>query len=75
MPGPNRPWSTDPDDVSQPLWLPDEGLDDVGPAVRVGTEGDNRVTSCSRSTVASSVAAGRPQPEQNRLPVVSGVWQ
>src|SRR5688500_7320487 len=82
IPGLKRPWSIDPDEVSQPLC--DVGVaDGVGvaacasgaPPDRGERTSDGRVTSLVSSTVASEISTGRPQPEQYRLPGVSGAWQ
>ena len=83
IPGLKRPWSIDPEDVSQPLC--DVGVEDAaGVPVRGGDAppdrgeprgSESRVTSLVSSTVTSDVSTGRPQLEQNRLPGVSGAWQ
>jgi hypothetical protein len=83
IPGLKRPWSIDPEDVSQPLC--GVGLEDgVGvpvcgraapPERGEPRTSDGRVTSLVNSTVTSDISTGRPQLEQNRLPGVSGAWQ
>src|SRR5215218_3384851 len=83
MPGLKRPWSIDPDEVSQPLC--DVGAEDgVGVAECArGVPSDRgdcrtpaaRVASFVNRTVTSDISTARPQLEQNRLPAVSGAWQ
>jgi hypothetical protein len=71
IPGLKRPWSIDPDELSQPLC--DVGAED---GVRgAGGADEGRVTSLVSSTVSSETSEGRPQLEQNRLPGVSWARQ
>ena len=82
MPGLKRPWSIEPDEVSQPLCDvgADEGVGVPCPRDPLPDPGDRiasaaRVASSLSRTVRSETAAGRPQWAQKRLSAVSGAWQ